>query len=457
MKQIDFAKVLLFFLGIFFPLSGTNSLCEFQADSIGSEGKTITLTGNVSILHRLGKITCDSAIVERKEEGKEKLPASICLKDNIELFLKPDSTVSCARGMIDFVQNKIFLYSEEEHPVRYSGSIDDSEITAEKFMILGGLVTFSLDSKGEIELVEVSQGTFLEIDKEITVKGERAVYKPDDRLSIYPSEESFCVITGMHGIQARASLVEWNFPEKKMTFLSGSGSGSFTDTIQPEFRADKIVWDKGASVFTFSGYSRLEQKEKMIFFNDDHIDFFYDKEGLTSIKTAGKSRLLGNKKLQSDCFFITEGDICVDHRLGCVNIGSTRNQIVFKGNIGEVSGDYLSLYYSLGEAGFIPEKILIRDNVKFMGPDNAKQFALADLIEYSKITGEWKLQAKSNGKVLYYDKINNMQMSAPGVLYKKGTGLEKDIIQGSGNVRFRFMERELDLLKKRFNLSEERK
>jgi len=54
--------------------------------------------------------------------------------------------------------------------------------------------------------------------------------------------------------------------------------------------------------------------------------------------------------------------------------------------------------------------------------------------------------------VLFYDKINNLQVSAPEIKMQRDKQTKKQQFQGIGDVRFHFVEKEYQQLRKRFLL-----
>ena len=81
------------------------------------------------------------------------------------------------------------------------------------------------------------------------------------------------------------------------------------------------------------------------------------------------------------------------------------------------------------------------------------QYALADELEYQPHSQEIVLKAQEGNRVLFFDKINGVQMSAPGLKIHHDSMKRKDTVQGIGDVHFTFVEKELEQLKKRFHLS----
>jgi hypothetical protein len=67
------------------------------------------------------------------------------------------------------------------------------------------------------------------------------------------------------------------------------------------------------------------------------------------------------------------------------------------------------------------------------------------------------LAGVNGNRVLFFDKVNNVQMSAPSLKVRHDSSTQKDSIQGLGDVRFTFIEKELEQLKEHFRLEESQK
>ena len=60
------------------------------------------------------------------------------------------------------------------------------------------------------------------------------------------------------------------------------------------------------------------------------------------------------------------------------------------------------------------------------------------------------LSASEGNRVLLFDKVNNIQMSAPSLKIQHDPSSQKELIKGMGDVRFTFLEKELAQVKQHF-------
>lgn len=152
-----------------------------------------------------------------------------------------------------------------------------------------------------------------------------------------------------------------------------------------------------------------------------------------------------------------EGTLDLDHNSGKVILVSLEEPISFKDHYGEVQAQRVTAYYQ----GARPprfERVIAEGDVKVLSylsydatPSSTVLHTIvtdkADLnIEAHKLT----LNANIGKRSLLYDHINHLQISAPGMEVMRDKQTKKDKIQGFGDVRFSFTEKELERLKQQF-------
>ena len=103
--------LLLLSLQAFCPLFAgqdlVRTISELKARDVGYDGRKIRLTGEVSIDHRLGLITCDKAELLMPEDsltGKSLTPERIFLQKGVKLVLKDGSTLTSDEAEINCLE-----------------------------------------------------------------------------------------------------------------------------------------------------------------------------------------------------------------------------------------------------------------------------------------------------------------------------------------------------------------
>jgi hypothetical protein len=133
--------------------------------------------------------------------------------------------------------------------------------------------------------------------------------------------------------------------------------------------------------------------------------------------------------------------------------------------LGDMYADEIQIDYSIAGASADPSKIILKGNVKMLNRFDGHvqesgavlQYALADYAEYYPASKEMALSGTGEGRVLFYDKVNNIRMSAPSLKIKHDEKSPKGSVQGFGDVRFTFIENEFDQLRKHFQFKDQPK
>ncbi len=137
-------------------------------------------------------------------------------------------------------------------------------------------------------------------------------------------------------------------------------------------------------------------------------------------------------------------------------------QVFMENSLGEMYADEVEIAFTEDLRSLTPSKIYLKGHVKiqnrFAGhleeSSGVLQYALADQLEYDPIQQEVYLHSNQGNRVLFFDAVNNVQMSAPALKIIRRLQDDKATIQGVGDVRFTFLERELNLLQSSFQLKD---
>lgn len=98
-----------------------------------------------------------------------------------------------------------------------------------------------------------------------------------------------------------------------------------------------------------------------------------------------------------------------------------------------------------------PERLIMKGNVKLQTLNSINpQYALADVLEYTPKNRTWILSATAPNRVLYYDKVNSVTISAPRVIVQQMEGQQKPHVKATGDVRFMFGDKEINELQQKF-------
>lgn len=114
-----------------------------------------------------------------------------------------------------------------------------------------------------------------------------------------------------------------------------------------------------------------------------------------------------------------------------------------------IESERLEADFELGKLN----KFVASGGVKMQRQGLHKEYALADIAEYNAGTKMWKFTSSPPRRVLYYDLLNSMTISAPEVIVQQMEGLSKPRVKASGDVRFSFADKELDEIRQRFQFN----
>jgi hypothetical protein len=149
----------------------------------------------------------------------------------------------------------------------------------------------------------------------------------------------------------------------------------------------------------------------------------------------------------------------IDHEKSITTLDSLKDekgeviegkQVFFEDETGDMYADRICLNYEWKEKKLIPSAIFLEGRVKILNrfdghlkeSGTVLQQALADRVNYDPISQEIILTAFEGNRVLVFDKVNRVQMSAPSLRIRKEKNGRKNSIQGIGDVRFTFIEKE---------------
>lgn len=426
-----------------------------NADSMHYRDRFLELSGNVVISHNPNIFSCSLALIEYKPSEKE--ISQIDLKENVKIIIDDHSYLLCDKALIHVSEKLGILYKGEGlDRVKYFKD-PNFRLECDKMTICyNGKVLSKIIATGDLVIRELEK---------YSVFGHEAIREQNGKISVYPEmiPNALCTIETFHNTKIQAESIHFD-PEKKMISLH-KARGIISTEQYPEmnFFADIVIWDEEKNILTLQGKIRINQNHFVSLLNDERVVFHYNKKELHKISASGHTemnRFLDNGLTSYN--LISDGEVSIDNKEKKIIIEKSKNQIQYSDHLGSIFGDRLVLSYKEQGKNHLPDQVSLEGNVRLIGTmlggdaNNSipnSQYALADELKYSCEKKEMKLISHNKKRVLFYDKINNMQISAPGILYSKGKTIDKDVIKGLGDVRFRFMEQEFDHLKKRFNFN----
>jgi lipopolysaccharide export system protein LptA len=251
-----------------------------------------------------------------------------------------------------------------------------------------------------------------------------------------------------------------------MNYLEDNGNGI-------DFKADTLIWKDQQQQLVLKDHVSLGQKGFLHITTDDQIVLSQavvnKKKQLDTIESQGKTVLTvlepeKNKEHHLTCYGKTFVDhshyiILMDSPIDEVGKVLEDQQVFFEDDLGTIYADKLTLQYNMNNKTIVPQKLILEGNVKMLnsyasGPDPNSpliRYVIADRVEYTPQTKEAVFTSRNNVKrVLFYDKANDMEVSATTLKIKRDEATKKETVKGVGDVRFSFVENEFEQLRKRF-------
>jgi len=134
-------------------------------------------------------------------------------------------------------------------------------------------------------------------------------------------------------------------------------------------------------------------------------------------------------------------------------------QACFEDGKGKIYADRVLLKYQYNDDKLVPSKIVLVGNVRIfnrltvtdLASATVLQYVLADRVEFTPLTKEMIFKSNSGKKVLFFDKVNDVRVSADSLKIIRDAATKKESIQGIGDVRFSFSDQEFERLQRKFS------
>ncbi len=485
--------------------SGKESLIVEAAQAF-YDGNVLNLNGNVQLDHDLGKITAQQIQIT-PHQGEKKIEKGILtLLGDVSIHLREGGVLSCAKACIDFRSSSgVFEGDSIEPDVIYRENCKDKSkpystipmILKSKKMTMemakeGSEADYS--SKSRLSRILAENEVVIDYNQDFIAQADYASFDKEPQTTSSPSgpfpgiialrtrgEDNLCKVTNRNGdlIQAKQICIDTNtkqigFAYPEGFILTNRMDGNAKEE-KIEFKADILTWDDQKQQLIFKEHVVLEQKGFLVLTNEEQIQittaFIQQKRQLKTIESKGKTVLTGFEKLKNKEHHLTcYGKTTVDHEHLLILMESPPEvygkvgedqQIFFEDDLGQIYADKLSFQYQMENKLIVPKKMILEGNVRMLnsyaaGPDPTSpliRYVLADKVEYDPQTKEAIFSSMDSRKrVLFYDKSNDMEVSATSLKIKRDEITKKETIKGIGDVRFSFIENEFEQLKNRFSL-----
>jgi lipopolysaccharide export system protein LptA len=473
---------------------------HYKADQAVYNDKKIELNGNVVVESEFGKISAKE-IELALSSSKKKCLQTLDITGDVYLYMKDGGILQCEKAWVDYQDLTGKFEGKSEGYVVYTEHLENPQTTPDKkspLVVRSKRMSVQIAKKKEKKEALTDRITNLQADGSVTIdynqdfiaQGDLASYNKHSKLDSDQSmslgvlvldavgPKGICRVTNRNQDFIDALQIQFNTAKRELFFANPQGSFHINQGAERKERVDfsskTLSWDVQKGVLIFKedvvldqeGFGRLTnaQEVKIIQVIDNQKDQLntFESEGTTELRIIDPTK-------EVEHHLICYGKMKVNHSLFEVIMESPVDskgqvipnlQVYFKDQLGEIHADKLTMKYEVINKVIQPKQILLEGNVSLLSKNAVHsedsspimQYALADYMEYYPKSKELIFSSRIKGhRVLFYDKINDLQVSAPSLKIKRDEITKKDLVKGSGDVRFNFIENEFTQLSKRFS------
>lgn len=470
-----------------------NPTVLIQANDADYDGKRVVLNGEVVVEHALGTLTGDQIFISPAGHWN-----SITVQGNVKIALKDGSSLTCNRAEVDSISLQGLLHGDiqKQEQVVYTALRQTPSASPIPFSVKANQMNIRLaknNGKQSLEHLKASgevaicynndytaTGDHASVDcsKDVQEASEAAKGSPEI-ISLYgDGQNRACQVLNQNGDTISANSIRIDTKKRTLHFTNPEGILILvrTPTLSEKvfFSGDSLLWEdtknllklRGNAVINQEGFGQLTS-DKEVLFSQYIVD---KKKRLKGIESSGKTVILFHDDAEGlshklNCY----GKVFVDHQKLQTIMESPRDsqgnviagrQLSFQDTMGDIYADRMAMSYKETDHTLSPSKIKLEGHVRIFNrfskgsakSENFLQYALADIVEYAPEAKEVTLSTNEKNRVLFFDKLNNLQVSAPKLTIRRDKITDKESIQGSGNVRFSFVKQEFEEIYKQFGL-----
>lgn len=428
-----------------------------ESDLASYDGSEITLKGNVHLEHSFGSLTSENAHIT-KESSHSKEFQKVHLEKNVMLTLPSGSTLSSDLLDLDAPKRTIELKSIKDS-VRFNGVIDNKILVLKspKMMITLKQESSKKDFQDYIEKIEAFTKVDALYQNLFSLSAGSATYMSDSNsLTFLPKEFELCRVYSPNSSEIFSSKITFDQKQHLITFNEPRGTlTSFLKDAPLSFSSNTLTWEESKNLLTLHDAVEVHYLENTIK-NDQEIQLLLNREsknnGIQKMSSSGTTHLFHEQGFTITC----TGLVTIDHEQSCLTMQSDpSSQVTYQDKTGSLKADKVSIDYTQADNKMSLKKITFFGNVSSMNQDEEGKelrYALADLVYYFPETKELNLKAFPGKKVLFFDSIKKIEISADEIQMNQDPETQKEHIKTKGRVRMIFDEKESRLFKQKFDI-----
>lgn len=462
-------------------------------------GQQITLSEGVVIDHEIGDITAEKVVLTISPDEKKTRFSFLHMEDDVKILLKDGSRLTCAAADLDYqMLTGVFMSDHQQDFVIFNEYCPGKNGTSIPLTVKSRELGVKLiRSTGDAHKAPASLIGAIAVDRNVTINynndfiaaADHGTYSRINNSTIDPlatgvinltmaDADGVCQVTNRNGDLIRATRIAIDTAKRHLAFVVAAGALCAHRTNEKldkiEFSAGTLEWDDWHDVMILSDNVTVDQKGIGTLKAEKEVRLYQHqvkgKRQLRTMEANGVSVLTHTDEATGLSHELTcHGKLVVNHENletvlespvdgdGAVPVGK---QVFFHDHMGEIYADKAQLNYEIVGNEIVPSRLVLTGNVTIFDRYSASgdlagtvlRYAIADKVEYLPKTKEITFSGKGKKRVLFFDKLNNIQISATALKMKRDPFTAKESVKGIGDVRFSFVEQEFEQLKNKFNL-----
>jgi hypothetical protein len=443
-----------------------NGTLQFQAERVSTLNDKIELQGEVFIKHPLGQLQAKEAVLYTQGKSTNRWFTSCLLKHGVKITLESGENLQAEEARLDFSDLNCVCSGGERHErVVFTGMPSNQQI--QQRMSCDQLTCyFEKDGKSWSPKKLIGEG-------EVLLQTANGMRLYADRIVLFERLLKFHEVSKAQKLGKAQALSPGGLKFEHPTLGTLYGENALFDFLedsivvdypqgevyissnQPiDFSADRLLWHQKKNSVLFQGNMQFFSAKIGQCIGQGWMRLDYDHlTGLQFLLGAGAFKIEDENRsfsFKGRLHFKQTGWLQIDK--------SGEDQILIQEGLKDFLTDKMILYFDFPMKKETIKEIHMLGNVKAatkvvlnIGESPyVSQFLIASKAIYRPKKGELELSSEKPKKVLFFDRMNQIQVNSQGVIFKLNAKGIPEFVKGKGTVRFSFVEKELDEIKKKF-------
>jgi Cu/Ag efflux protein CusF len=452
---------------------------DVEAQDVHFNGTTLSLGGDTLIQHSLGTLKAKKFVFIPSEDAQKKLLTHLVLEDEVEFTAKDGSVFSCALADLD--QNTLsgqFRGSSEQPYVTFKGFWQmQREAQSLPLELTCREVRITLQTDPETEEMTLKE---IQADREVTIHygalyqitsdqatflGRNSKHIPSTFFEDGVFTFTRATLTNGSGDTVSSRRLTIDADQQILHFDHPQGLTAIAAGNQLTFHARTLDWDRHHNTLALNDEAQIEFKTGEKLNASKKIELiFKEVDGKRHVSEMTAEGLIhGSIPTEDPAQSISlqcEGTARLNIGLRVLVLeGSPEHPVIVKNSLGILQAGKMVIKFDFENNKPVPQTVSLEGNVRLRNhsavdpshPGPLDQYALADRVELDLRHQQAGFYADPGKRILFFDRINNVKVSAPEMTAYVHPETQKETIKAKGDVRFSFLDHELDMISQSFD------